>query len=186
MNEIREILTKAVIGKGSKLFEMTTLMPKTSGVINSILGTNVINHETTAKRIGDRIDISGSYDIHIWYAFNDNQETEIVRETVKYHDVITLQNALREKLLEGDDIIAEEVLPPYATDVRIVEGVIHVDIMFEVIAEVIGEMKMRVAILGPVVESITPEISFDPDDDLAEIDALIKPDFLDATILPFN
>jgi len=187
MNDIREIVTKAVIGKGNRIFEMTTMMPETAGLVKRVLGTAMINHRINAVKSGDLIEITGSYDIHVWYTYEDEEEkTAIVNLNVNYGDIIGLRNALRENLLETDEIVPEEVIAPYATDVRIESGIIHVDVVFEVAVEVIGETKMRVAILGPVTENVQPEISFDPDDDLAEIDAAITPNFLEATILPFD
>ncbi|MCL1989601.1 MAG: outer spore coat protein CotE [Defluviitaleaceae bacterium] len=186
MNEIREILTKAVIGKGNRNFELTVMMPETTGLVQRVLGAVMTYHQMNAARAGDLIEISGSYEVHVWYTYDDGKQTDIVRTTVDYKDRIELRNALRAHLLDSDEIMVEESVAPYATDVRIESGIIHVDVAFEVMAEVIGETKMRVAILGPVVETFNPEISFDPDDDLAEIDAAITPDFLEATIAPFD
>jgi spore coat protein E len=186
MNEIREILTKAVIGKGRRFFSVTTMMPETEGIVDKILSTAMINHETTASKEKNVVHVKGSYDIHVWYAYSDEKETAISRETVTYDAEISLENALRNNILATDDIIAEEILPPYATDVRIETGIIYVDVDFEIGVEVIGETKMRVAILGPVVEKVHAEVSYDPDDDLAEIDTAITPHFLEATILPFE
>jgi len=189
MNDIREIVTKAVIGKGNRVFETTSMMPEVIGLVKRVLGAAMINHQIKATRSGNLIEASGSYEIHVWYTYEDASEgekTEIVRLNVDYDNVISLRNALRENLLESDEIIPEEVVAPHATDVRIEAGVIYVDVVFEIAVEVIGETKMRVAILGPATNSIQPEISFDPDDDLAEIDAAITPHFLEATILPFD
>ena len=185
MNDIREIVTKAVIGKGNRAFDFSVVMPETTGLVIRVLGAVMTNHRVKAEKSGDMIDISGSYEIHVWYTYDNGEKTDIVRMTVDYGDIIELRNALRENLLDSDEINAEEVVAPYATDVRIEEGLIHVDVALEVVAEVIGETKMRVAILGPV-PTIKPEISFDPDDDLFEIDEAITPDFLEATIAPFE
>ena len=186
MNEIREIVTKAVIGKGTRKFEISITMPETVGLVERVLGAVMTNHSVHAGRSGNLIEMTGSYDVHVWYTHDNDKQTEIVRMTVDYGDIIELHHALRDHLLSSDEIIAEEIVAPYATDVRIEAGMIHVDVAFEVAAEVIGETKMRVAILGPVMETVRPEITFDPDDDLAEIDAAITPDFLEAVIEPFE
>lgn len=185
MNNIREIVTKAVIGKGTRVFETGVAMPETAGLVDRVLGAVMMNHCVEARRSGNQIEISGSYEVHVWYAY-DEKKTDIVRTIVDYGDMIQLRHALREHLLDSDEITIDEVVAPYATDVWIEAGMIHVDVAFEVEAEVIGETKMRVAILGPVVESVKAEISFDPDDDLAEIDSAITPNFLEATIMPFD
>jgi len=187
MSNIREIVAKAVIGRANRVFEMTSMMPETVGLVKRVLGTGMLNHQTRAKRRGDMIEISGDYDVHVWYTYEEEVEkTEIVRMQVEYADVVELKDPLRTNLLDSDEVLIEEAVAPYATDVRIEAGVVYVDMVFEVVTEVIGETKMRVAILGPATGAVIPEISFDPDDDLAEIDAAITPNFLEATILPFD
>lgn len=186
MNDIREIVTKAVIGKGKRKFETTVMMPETTEVVSRVLGAVMTNHYIDALKYGHLVEMKGSYDVHVWYTYDDDKQTEIVRLTVDYGDVIELQNALREQLFDSDEITSEEVVAPHATDVRIEAGMIHVDVALEVAAEVIGETKMRVAILGPAVQVNRPVLTFDPDDDLSEIDAAITPDFLEATIEPFE
>jgi len=186
MNDIREIVTKAVIGRGHRTFELVAQMPETSELVIRVLGAIITNHRVEAWKSGDLIEISGSYDIHVWYTHDDDRETAIVRTTVDYGDIISLRDALRDHLLDSDEITAEEIIAPHATDVRIEAGTIHVDVAFEVATEVIGETKMRVAILGPAAQPFRPAITFDPDDDLAEIDDAITPNFLEATIEPFD
>ena len=188
MNDIREIVTKAVIGRGHRTFELVAQMPETPELVIRVLGAIMTNHRVEAWKSGDLVEISGSYDVHVWYTYDDDEskESDIVRATVDYGDIIKLRDALREHLLDSDEIIAEEIVAPHATEVRIEAGTIHVDIAFEVAAEVIGETKMRVAILGPVVQAERPVITFDPEDDLAEIDDAITPHFLEATIEPFD
>ena len=187
MNDIREIVTKAVIGRGSRIFDTSVTMPETTGLVIRVLGAVMTNHNASAKKSGDLVEITGNYEIHVWYTYDDDKQTDIVRKTVDYNDLIELKQALRENLLDSDEITAEEIVAPYATDVRIEAGIIHVDVALEVGAEVIGETKMRVAILGPASRSVNAEISYDPDDDfLSEIDDAITPDFLEATIKPFG
>jgi len=186
VNDIREIVTKAVIGKGNRVFNTSVTMPETTGLVIRVLGAVMTNHCVNGEKSGDLVEISGSYEIHVWYTYDDDKQTDIVRMTVDYGDIVELYHPLRDNLLDSDEIIALEIVAPYATDVRIEAGMIHVDVAFEVAAEVIGETKMRVAILGPVAQAVRAEITFDPDDDLREIDAAITPDFLEATITPFE
>ena len=188
MNEIREILTKAVIGKGQRSFELNVSLPQTAILPDRTLGAFITNHHMQVAKVGNDIELSGTYDLHCWYTHSGDTETNISKMTVEYGNRVELQNALREHLLETDDILCEEVVAPYATNVRVEEGFIVADVLFEVGVEVIGETKMRVAILGPVLEHeralpVPPSLDFD---DLSEIDAAINEDFLDARIDPFE
>jgi len=185
VDNIREILTKAVIGKGKKILERSIELPDAPNNIDRILGAVMTNHRFTAKNVNGKIEVTGSYDIHAWYSFASNIKTAIVQTNVEYQEVIELVNPLRSDIYADDEIIIEEVLAPYATDVRVIAGRIIADVVLEVVVEVIGETKMRVAILGPVVEAVAPEISFNPEDDLSEIDQAIDPTFLESTIITF-
>jgi len=192
MNQYREILTKAVIGKTHRSFETSVTMPQTKANVTKILGAIILNHDVIATRIGSKVEVTGSYDVNVWYVFDD-QETEVVRTTVEYNDKVVIENALRTNILESDEIYVEEVLAPYAQDIRLENGLIQIDIGYEITVEVIGETKMRVAILGAVKteDSIIPEISFDPDaflpfDDLSEIDDAITDNFLGTDNMNFD
>ena len=188
MNDIREIVTKAVIGKGSRKFEMPVRMPAVRGAVGRVLGAFITNHRMDAKRSDDLIEVKGVYDIHVWYTHALDAESDIVRFTVNYGDAIELIDPLRTNLLDTDEITAEELTAPFATDVWIDEGIIVVEISFEVGVEVIGETKMRVAILGPAIERPQPALTFEveSEDDLSDIDAQVTPDFLEAKIEPFE
>ena len=186
MNDIREIVTKAVIGKGNRKFEMSVHVPGTGNPIDRVLGAFMTNHRMNAIRNGDAIEISGTYDVHCWYTYGNDIETDIVRTTIDYGDVVALKDGLRQYLVETDEITAEEIIAPHTTNIGLDGGVIVVESTFEVGVEVIGETKMRVAILGPVVDK-KPMLTFEmEDDDLSEIDTSIKQDFLEATIEPFE
>lgn len=187
MNNIREILTKAVISEGRRIFTTTVKMPEPPVLIGRVLGAVMTNHQTTAQKNGNALEISGSYDVHVWYTYDEDKKTKISRTTVEYGDIIELVNPLREHLLISDEVFASEITPPHATDLRIESGIIQVDINFEIAVEVIGETKMRVAILGPVATNAPEQISYQTEDDyLVDIDKEINPHFLDAEILHFD
>lgn len=187
MSNIREILTKAVIGQGRRVFNTTVKLPETPVLVVRVLGAVMTNHQVTAQKVGDEIEISGSYDVHVWYTFDEDRKTKIVRTNVAYGDLISLDNPLRDNLLESDEVIVLNTVAPYATDVRLESGIIKVDVAFEIATEVIGETKMRVAILGPVESTVIPEPSYPSEDDyLSELDTAINPNFLDAEIMNFE
>ncbi|MGL4337286.1 MAG: outer spore coat protein CotE [Turicibacter sp.] len=149
MNDIREIVTKAVIAKGKKKFCITSeLCPEFNP--NSILGCWIINHKFIAKKCDNSVEVMGSYDINLWYAHDGNTQTSVVVSTITYEDDVNVHRTIRECLYEGDEIIARTVQQPTCLDARIENDAIVVEVEFEVIVEVIGETKMRVSILGPV------------------------------------
>src|SRR5690625_3064277 len=88
--DYREIIAKAVIGKGRKFTkENHSIAPAHRP--SSILGCWVINHLYHAKKKSeDTVEVNGSYDINIWYSYNDNTKTDVITERVNYTDYIPL------------------------------------------------------------------------------------------------
>ena len=79
----REIITKAVCGKGRKFSQVThTVTPPHRP--SSILGAWLINHQYEAVKSGDGIEVVGTYDINIWYSYDKNTKTDVAKETISY------------------------------------------------------------------------------------------------------
>lgn len=174
MNDIREIVTKAIIGKGKKRFAITSPIGGLENSVDSILGCWIINHKFGARKGQNTVDIKGSYDINVWFAYDDNTKTEVARQTIDYDEVVNVHRLIRDCLYEGDEVIARPIQQPTCMDARIEGSEILVEVEFEIVVEVIGETKMRVAILGPVEN----DYDLDDDDDLDEIDHHINTKFL--------
>ena len=66
MANYREIVTKAVIAKGKKLFT-TNHTVKVDKNPSTIISCSVINHNFNDVKSGDNISINGSYYVNIWY-----------------------------------------------------------------------------------------------------------------------
>lgn len=90
----REIICKAVCGKGRKFSQSThTITP--SHKPTSILGSWIINHTYKATRSADdSVTVEGRYDVNIWYSYNNNTKTEVCTETVGYKDEIILSTKM--------------------------------------------------------------------------------------------
>ena len=83
MNEIREIVTKAVVGKGKKLIRLrNTVTP--DNLAFSILGCWVINHEFEAGLKENVVEVDGTLEVNIWYAYDNNTKTDVAKLSVSY------------------------------------------------------------------------------------------------------
>ena len=69
----REIVTKAVCGRGRKFSEATHTVTTTHKMV-TILGAWVINHTYRADKVGEIVEVSGTYEINIWYSYNNNTD----------------------------------------------------------------------------------------------------------------
>lgn len=177
--EYREIITKAVIGKGKK-FTQATHSISPSHHPSSILGCWVINHLYNAKKKSeDTVEINGSYDINIWYSYNDNTKTEVVTERITYSDYIPLSVKDENCINDDFEVIAKVVQQPNCLECNIVKGSkISVEIEREFLVQVVGETKVWVKVdpQGYHAQENDDDWDFElTDDELSDVD----PDFLD-------
>ncbi len=175
MSEYREIITKAVVGKGRKFTQSThTISP--SHRPTSILGCWIINHQYDAKKCDNTVEVNGRYDINVWYSYNDNTKTEVVTETVTYTDVIKLKYKDDNFLGDDFDVIAGVLQQPNCLEATISPNgnKVVVQVEREFLAEVVGETKVCVA--------VNPDGCEDEDWDCDDVDDEefedLNPDFL--------
>lgn len=169
MNEVREIVTKAVVAKGKKVMHLshelyTTVQPY------SILGCWIINHEFEASKKNDLINIDGSLEVNIWYSTDENTKTDVLREKITYFKDIKVKKIVSNYLKNTDDVLAKILRHPTVTSAKIDNDTIYLDIEFEILAEVIGETKMQVTILTPV--EVVDDL------DIEDLDIEVNEDFL--------
>jgi spore coat protein E len=149
MNEIREIVTRAVVAKGKKVFNLIEKVT-TNEKPYSILGCWVINHEFEATKLNNTVKLDGEFEINIWYSTNNNTRTDIIRETITYKKDIETRTIVKDYLENSDDILARIIQHPTVTNAKILDDFIEVDITFEIVAEIIGETKMKVTVFKEV------------------------------------
>lgn len=146
--EYREIITKAVCGKGRKFSkESHSISP--SHRPSSILGCWVINHLYNAKKKSeDTVEINGSYDVNIWYSYNDNTKTEVVTERVAYTDIIPLSVKDDNSLNDEYDVIAKVIQQPNCLECKIAGSgsKVTVEIEREFVVQIIGDTKVFVRV----------------------------------------
>ncbi|MGF7087380.1 spore coat protein E [Kroppenstedtia sanguinis] len=142
--QCRQIITKAVTGKGSK-FSQTTHSIQPPDHISSILGAWIINHKYDANRVGDVIEITGSYDINLWFSFNRNTKTEVANHTVRYVEQVPLSyydSHVREETMEVSAVATQ---PPNCIEATIAgDGEVLVRVEREFYVEMVGETKVCV------------------------------------------
>ncbi|SFE37603.1 outer spore coat protein CotE [Alteribacillus iranensis] len=175
----REIVTKAVCGKGKKQCKDTHVI-KPPQKPTSILGCWIINHTYEADRKGDSVEVIGSYDINVWYSYDDNTKTDVLSDNVTYTEVVPL--AMKQKDLISDDVevIARSVKQPSTVDAVITEKgrEVKVDVEKEFAAEIVGETKVCIQIHPDAEDEDYKDIDWQnqvSDRELKEIDT----DFLE-------
>ncbi|MGN7283595.1 outer spore coat protein CotE [Shouchella rhizosphaerae] len=178
----REIITKAVCGKGRKFSEATHHI-RPPEPPSSILGCWIINHTYSAKKRGDTVEVTGSYDINVWFSYTNNTKTDVATQTVSYTDLVPLTMKDDNVISEELEVYAKSVQQPNTLEAVISEDGRSVDVQVEreFIVECIGETKVAVAVnpQGLIeeypIDSLTGEIR---DEEFEQID----PNFLQEEI----
>ena len=170
----REIVTKAVIGKGKKYFKNNyNLLAEHNA--NTILGCWVINHKFKGTVVGDKVVIDGNFDINIWYSYDEDKKTGVATKNISYTETVNVKTKTGTSI-EGSDIIVRALKQPSCSNVKIKDDVIDFDIEKELGIEVVNDAKVKIAI----------EDDEDPwdtiDDDIEEVDKKID----DSDILRFQ
>lgn len=149
MNEIREIVTKAIVGKGKKIIRINDIVTPRNEAF-SILGCWVINHEFEAILHDNKVELVGNFETNIWYAYDDNTKTDIAKKIITYEETIKTRPIVKEVNDSSKDVIVRILQQPTCTNARINNSAIEVEIIFEIVAEIIGETKMMVTVFTPV------------------------------------
>lgn len=168
MSNVREIVTKAIVAKGKKSINMSSSI-KTLIQPYSILGCWIINHKYDAYKESDLVYINGSFDINIWYSLDNNTKTEVLKETVSYKKDIKTKQIVDDYLENSDDILIKVLKSPTATNAKIYDGHIDIDLSFDILAEVLGETKMQVTVFNSKEDDL---------EDIEDLDIEINEDFL--------
>lgn len=173
----KEIVTKAIIGKGKKYFKNNyTITTETTPT--TVLGCWVINHNFKGYKSKDKIGVDGSFDVNIWYSYENDSKTTVVNKKVSYNDLFNLKLKDQADLSGDTDIIVRSLKQPSCSKVEIMDdGSINFDIEKELGIEIVGEKKIKIAIEED--EEPWDVIEEDVDDDiLNEIDNEVKTDYI--------
>lgn len=135
-----------MIAKGKQRTEKeVTLLPPNRP--SSILGCWVINHTHSAKKAGSSIEVTGKFDVNVWYSHHDHSKTSVFTETVTYKDKIRLR--YRDEPSSSKEEIRVEVLQqPNCTEAIISDckEKFLIKVERELVAEVIGETKVMITV----------------------------------------
>lgn len=174
MSSYREIVTKAVLGKGKKLFKHTHFI-EVNNVPTNVLGCWVINHNFSGIKEGNDIIVSGSYDINIWYSYDNDTKTDVVKETFNYKETVNINEK------DGVDysdasIIVRSLKDPNCSEVSIDENKINYTVEEELGIELVGDTKVKILVDDNMDDW---EEIVDEKEALEQIDKEVKEDYLE-------
>ena len=138
----KEIVTKAVIGKGKKTYKdkyQVSVEHKPS----TILGCWIINHNFQGREVNNKIAITGSFDANIWYSYDNDTKTTVVTKTINYDAEESLTTVQKE--IVNKDIIIRSLKQPTCISAKEEDHIINLEIEKELGIEIIGDTKVKIS-----------------------------------------
>ena len=145
MSNYKEIVTKTIIGKGRKTStDKYTLT--TDEKPNTVLGCWIINHKFSGINNKNDITINGTFDVNVWYSYDNDSKTGVTTKTFSYDDEMKLRVKDVNALNNDNEIIVRSLHQPTVQDVKIQNGEVVLTIEKELGVEIVGEGKVKIAI----------------------------------------
>ncbi len=145
MASYKEIVTKAIIGKGKKFFRDSYSVDLET-TPTTVLGCWVINHKFKGFKTGEKVGVDGSYDVNIWYSYDNDSKTNVVSKKIEYNDLFNVKVKEDSEISNDTDIIVRTLKQPNCVKVNIDGNKILFDVEKELGVELVGETKMKIAI----------------------------------------
>lgn len=138
----KEIVTKAVIGKGKKKYK-DTYQVSVEQTPSTILGCWIINHNFEGKEVNKKVAITGSFDANIWYSYDNDTKTTVVTKTINYSAEESLTVAQQE--IVNKEIIIRSLKQPTCISAKEEGNIINLEIEKELGIEIIGDTKVKIS-----------------------------------------
>ena len=145
MSNFKEIVTKAVIGKSKKTSTNEyVLTPEQKP--DTILGCWVINHQFRGENGGGLVNLNGSFDVNVWYSYDNDTKTAVSNTTFNYTDRMPIHLKDNSTLTNNEEIIVRSLKQPTVTNVSTSDGIVRLSVEKELGVEVVGDTKIKVSI----------------------------------------
>ena len=145
MNKFKEIVTKAIVGKGKKTFRNNYEIALEDEV-DTVLGCWIINHTMSGKNNNGKVKINGSYDVNIWYSYDGNTKTDVASKRINYEHNVDISLKDDGNLNDSSEIIIRSLKNPTCVEVSSEDNVIKYVVEKELGIEIIGDTKVKIAI----------------------------------------
>ena len=145
MSNFKEIVTKAIIGKCKKKV-ISSYDIECDEKPNTILGCWVINHSFRGVNNLGKVNVSGSFDVNVWYSYDNDTKTAVTTRKFSYTDAINVPIKESSKLDSNSEIIVNALKQPTVIDVKINDDLVSLKIEKELGIEVIGNATVKIQV----------------------------------------
>lgn len=156
--QYKEIITKAVCGNIKKFFQVNKeIRPPEGQQASQVLGYTVTEFQFAGKTSlretivnqETGINISGTFEIHIWYAYNSGKCTNVIKQTLPFKEIIPITD-IASDVIKPVDATVEIIKSPECQEATITDdNKIKVNLELGVLVEIIGETRIWVRITRP-------------------------------------
>ncbi len=145
MSNYKEIVTKTIIGKGKKEY-ISNYEVETDIEPSTVLGCWIINHRFSGTNNQNEVFVNGSYDVNIWYSYDNDSKTSVTTKNISYNESMKLRVKDYDSLNNNNEIIVRSLKQPTVQNVKIKDGKVYLTINKELGVEIVGESKVKIAI----------------------------------------
>lgn len=145
MASYKEIVTKAVVGKAKKN-TISKFVVRPEETPDTVLGCWVINHSFEGKNNNGSVMINGSFDVNVWYSYNNDTKTAVTTKRFNYTDKMNIRLKDGANLNDASEIIVRSLNQPTVTDVSINNGSVNLSVEKELGVEVVGNTMIKVSV----------------------------------------
>ena len=177
MQAYKEIVTKAVIGKGKKTFTNKYSL-EVPNKVDTVLGCWVINHNIFGSIESNSVLIKGNFDVNIWYSYDNNTKTNVASTNVNYEERVNVKLKDEITLNNNSEIIVRSLRNPNCIEVSSNENIINYEIEKELGIEIVGDTKVRILTDSEIDDYDILENVVDPKEVSKEIDESVNEEFL--------
>ena len=141
----KEIVTKAVIGKGKKYFKDSYSIT-VENTPTTVLGCWVINSKFKGYKTSNKVEVNGSFDVNIWYSYDNDTKTKVATKKIDYTNFFNVKIKDTASLSKDTEIIVKALKQPTCSSVNIDNNSINFNIEKELGVEVVGDTKVKIAV----------------------------------------
>ena len=145
MSNFKEIVTKAIIGKCKKKV-ISSYDIECDEKPNTILGCWVINHSFRGVNNLGKVNVSGSFDVNVWYSYDADKKTAVTTKKFSYTDNLNVPLRNDANMDGASEIIVRCLKQPTVSNVKCENGNVYLDIEKEMGVEIIGDAKVKISV----------------------------------------
>ena len=139
---LKEILTRAVLSKGKveTISEESVMVKKEA---NKLIGCWIINSNYLTIVENSTVYLEGTYDVHLWYALNEDKDTVIEKKTIMYKDVFEFDGKFNPDEAEYKLYCVEY---PHCSNMVLEGDIAKITVEKKFAIDTIGETKLMVEV----------------------------------------